>query len=84
MELNKTEIENRAGISRRYIDFILNGTRTPSPKLASILEEVTGIDRRAWLWPEEFENPVLTRKAPPAGQADSPPKVPPEAFTAGN
>ena len=38
---------------------ILKGRRRPSSRLAKRLEEVTGIPRYAWLWPEEFKNPYL-------------------------
>ncbi len=38
---------------------ILKGRRKPSARLAKKLEEVTGIPRHAWLWPEEYRNPYL-------------------------
>lgn len=37
----------------------LSGTRSISAKDAVKLEQITGIDRRAWLWPDEFPNPML-------------------------
>jgi len=37
---------------------------------ARALERVTGIDRRAWLWPEEFHNPYLSKDAAPCAEAE--------------
>jgi len=36
---------------------IKSGRNKPSPKLAKKLEQVLGIDRRRWLWPDEFGDP---------------------------
>ena len=43
-------------------------------------------NERARITIDLLHKSLLTKKhpTPPAGQADSPPKVPPEAFTAGN
>jgi hypothetical protein len=46
-------------ISGRYVDFIFSQQRRPSPDVARALERATGIDRRAWLWPDEFPNPYI-------------------------
>lgn len=42
-----------------------NGTRNISRNDAVKLERETGIDRRAWLWPDEFPNPMLQSKRDP-------------------
>ena len=36
---------------------IKRGVSGPSPKLARLLEKETGIDRRKWVWPDDFGNP---------------------------
>lgn len=51
--------EKACSISNRYFSYILRGQRRPSPELAKRLERATGIDRRAWLWPDEFPNPMM-------------------------
>jgi len=48
------QLAKAAGISGQHLYDIVAGRRTPSPKLAVKLEALTGIDRRAWLYPEEF------------------------------
>jgi len=55
-------LAKESGICAKHMSDILNRRRRPSPELAAQLERITGIDRRAWLWPDEFENPLLTRK----------------------
>jgi hypothetical protein len=53
--------KHQLGISHRHLDHILCRKRRPSADLAIILEQITGIDRRAWLWPDEFPNPMLRK-----------------------
>jgi hypothetical protein len=62
--MEKEAIESRLEkpISRRYLDYILSRKRRPSPDLAKDLEQATGIDRRSWLWPDEFPNPYLVNR----------------------
>jgi len=38
---------------------IMRGERRPSPELARILEQATGIFRLCWLYPDEFPHPYL-------------------------
>lgn len=38
----------KAGVSARYIDYLLNGERDASVKTATKLERATGIDRTVW------------------------------------
>jgi len=46
-------------IAPRHLSDILHGRRCPSRELAAKLEINTGIDRRAWMWPDEFPNPLM-------------------------
>jgi hypothetical protein len=46
-------------ISQRHLDYILARKRRPSADLAKDLEQVTGIERRCWIWPDEFPNPYM-------------------------
>jgi transcriptional regulator with XRE-family HTH domain len=59
-QLTRREIAMQTGCTRQFIDFICIGKRRPSPQLAAVLEKVTGIDRLAWLYPDEHENPYVT------------------------
>jgi DNA-binding transcriptional regulator YdaS (Cro superfamily) len=49
------------GVSIQHMNDIMNRRRRPSPEMAVQLEELTGVDRRAWLWPDDFENPLLKK-----------------------
>lgn len=75
--MNTKEIALKTKKSKRYIHYILNGERQASPALARQLEEITGIDRRAWLWPKEFYNPFIKiqalEKSQPGHPADERP-----------
>lgn len=53
------DLVSKIEISARHIHYILSGERKASASLALQLEKITGIDRRAWLWPEEFHNPMI-------------------------
>ncbi len=59
------EIASEAGISDSFYSGILSRDRRASPEVAARLERVTGIDRRSWLWPDEFHNPLLHKKSEP-------------------
>lgn len=41
----------------------LNRTRSISAEDAKLLETATGIDRRAWMWPDEYENPHMGKRS---------------------
>lgn len=43
------------GITPRHLNYILAGTRNPTPKVARRLEEVTGVAKEIWMFgtPEE-------------------------------
>lgn len=60
--MTRKEIAEETGTTRQHIDFILSGKRRPSADLAVELERVTGIDRRAWLYPDEYPNPLIMGK----------------------
>ena len=53
------EIAKSVGISKKHAEFILSRKRRPSPEVAVSLEKLTGIERRAWLWPDEFQNDLI-------------------------
>lgn len=55
----QSRIADQIGISRTYMGLILKRVNRPSPELAAKLEKVTGIDRLAWLYPDEHPNPLL-------------------------
>lgn len=57
--MNRAEIAKTAEISLRHFDYILRRERRASPDVAKRLEKTLGIDRRAWVWPDEFPNPFL-------------------------
>ncbi len=42
-----------------HIGDILNGKHRPSPATAAKLEAATGIDRLAWLYPDDFRNELI-------------------------
>lgn len=48
-----------AGCSQTYIHYVFNGDRIPSTKMAKRLEQITGVCREAWLWPERHYNPYI-------------------------
>lgn len=56
------KIAEEAGCHIDTIFRIKRDDNKPSPNLAKRLEEVTGIDRRRWLWPEDFGDPWLAFK----------------------
>lgn len=70
--MNSAELARRTNKTRKYFDYILCGKRRPSPGLAKELETITGIDRRAWLWPDEFPNPLLMEAIDEAQQTARP------------
>lgn len=55
-------IAEQIGVSNSYISKIFSGDKFPSPHIAKKLEAVTGIDRLAWLYPGEYENPYVETK----------------------
>lgn len=53
-------MRNIADMAGCHIDTIFRikrGSNRPSPELAKKLEDIVGVDRRCWLWPEDFGNP---------------------------
>lgn len=63
--LTDAQLSQSLGISIIYLRKLRYGERKPTKRVAEALERVTGIDRRAWLWPEEFHNPYLSKDAAP-------------------
>lgn len=63
VEITRREIAIKTGLTRQHIDFIMTRKRRPSPELAALLERITGIDRRAWLYPDEFPNPLFDNRS---------------------
>jgi transcriptional regulator with XRE-family HTH domain len=60
--LTTKTISEKTGFSRQHIDFILNRARAPSLAAAVKLEDATGVNRLAWLFPDEHENPYMRKK----------------------
>jgi plasmid maintenance system antidote protein VapI len=44
----RTEIAKKAGVTRRYIDYLLSADRDASPAVAKRIERATGIDKQVW------------------------------------
>ena len=59
--MNQRELSEKVGRHQSTVSRWLSGARAISPEEAVKLEEVTGIDRRAWLWPQEWANPWMPR-----------------------
>jgi plasmid maintenance system antidote protein VapI len=71
-KLSLSELSRVSGVAVSILSRYVNGKRGLSPLTAVALERATGIDRRAWLWPEEFENPYFKKSvsAPPCAEAE--------------
>ena len=61
--MRQSDIAKAINISRQAIHNIIKGRRRPSPELAKKLEQVTGVSRLAWLYPDEFYNPYIKPKS---------------------
>lgn len=57
-------------ITPQHMNDIIKRRRRPSVDLAKRLENITGIDRRAWIWPDDFSNPLIFL---PEGHSEYPP-----------
>jgi DNA-binding transcriptional regulator YdaS (Cro superfamily) len=55
-QIDKTKLAEECGVSRRYIDYIFQGLRRPSPPLALRIEQATGgaVTRMELLYPDEL------------------------------
>lgn len=74
--MNMAEITRIADMIKRHPTTVfrwLNRTRKISPEDATALQEATGVDRMAWLYPDEFKNPYMDKKtnSPTASPGDS-------------
>ncbi|SHN66719.1 helix-turn-helix domain-containing protein [Desulfovibrio litoralis] len=49
------DIATKCNISQPHFSNIVNKRRVPAPIVAKKLEEVTGISRLYWLYPDEFD-----------------------------
>jgi hypothetical protein len=56
-----TRIAAKVGCSLPFVSDVFAGKKRPSPEMAVKFEVATKVDRRAWIWPEEFENPLMPR-----------------------
>jgi DNA-binding transcriptional regulator YdaS (Cro superfamily) len=62
METNFPDIKKLAEKVGRHPTTVfrwLNRTRRISPEDAALLEKATGIPRLSWLYPDEFNNPMM-------------------------
>lgn len=58
---SQSDIARRMGMTRQAVNAYLTGKRRPGPGMAKKLEEATGIERAAWMYPDEHHNPMLAR-----------------------
>jgi len=63
------ETAKAAGIGPAYFNHILHRRCACPPKLAIILEEVTGIERAMWVWGEKEELDAAWNKFTREGKA---------------
>jgi len=56
----RTRIAKIVGVTPSHIAAIVKGHKKASPELATLLEQATGIRRLAWLYPDEFPNPMIS------------------------
>lgn len=61
--MRSVEISKRSGLSQSYISDVLTRRRRPSPEVAKVLESATGISRLAWLYADEYDNPLINAMA---------------------
>lgn len=57
--IKQKEIARLSNISKSFICDILHLRRRPSAEIAQRLEQVTGIELRAWLMPNEYYNEMI-------------------------
>jgi plasmid maintenance system antidote protein VapI len=67
MKVDMNKLARQVGVSVKHIWCILNCKSRPSPNLAKKLEQVTGISRLCWLYPEEYPNPYVRRSGKDRG-----------------
>lgn len=57
--IRQRTIAKTAGIPESLLSLILNGKRKATPTVAAKLEKATGIKRLCWLYPDEYQNPLI-------------------------
>jgi len=57
--IKQTELAKMVGVSPTFIGYVLAGKCRPGLSVAKKLEEATGINRLAWLYPDEHKNPMM-------------------------
>ena len=72
--LTQVEIAQKIGTTRQAVQAYLSGNRRAGPRMAKKLEKATGIDRLAWMYPGEMDNPYLKKDNKDVA---SPPERPP-------
>lgn len=70
--MKQNELARKVGRSEATVCRWVKGKRKVSPDDAAKLEVITGVDRRAWIWPDEFKNPIIEglRKTDTSSGAD--------------
>jgi transcriptional regulator with XRE-family HTH domain len=58
-KLKIKEVARRLDVDPSHICRIFSNKSRPGPELARKLEEVTGVKRLAWLYPDEYPNPFI-------------------------
>ena len=59
MTMTWKEIAAKVGCTPEFLYQMAKGKRFPGRATAKRLEEVTGISRLAWLYPDEYYNPLM-------------------------
>lgn len=60
-QMTQAQIAEKLGVKRSYLNDIIRGRRSCSKRMAVLLEEATGIDRVAWLYPDQHSNPMIEK-----------------------
>ncbi|MBF0121253.1 MAG: hypothetical protein HQK79_20660 [Desulfobacterales bacterium] len=63
MKKSLVEIAQKVDVTSKYLSDISLKRRRPSPKLARKLEIIFKVDRRKFLYPEEFGDPWIELKS---------------------
>jgi len=61
-KIKQIDLAKQIGISPKHLSDIVCGRALPSRKTANLLEKATGIERLAWLYPDEYENPYINKE----------------------
>ena len=66
--VNQTELAKKLGVSRQYVASVLSGKIRVGANMAKKLEEATCVNRLAWMYPDEYPNPMVHHQHRPADE----------------